>query len=94
VTNEGNITKWARSKIQSKEAYRKIAAEIITELATYLLTNQKDQISGKLKKKMNQGFLEHGPLSKTVEEIDEEIEKEYLDLIGWKLLKKYVQEIK
>ena len=88
---KGNISSWAVSQI-TPENKLKLIAEILIDIGNYYSSIPIDELRDKLEEKMNIGFKEHGALNKTVEEINKEIENEYLDLIGWSLARRYIKE--
>lgn len=52
---------------------------------------QKDQayVVGKLLNKLERGAIEHGAPVYPVETVDGEIEMEFLDILGWSLVRKF-----
>lgn len=63
----------------------------MTEIVRFYMDTPIDELRDKLEAKMNKGFLEHGPLKKTIAEVNHELENEYLDLIGWTLTRRYLE---
>lgn len=93
---DGNITEWAIEQVKG-DRDNKLAwiNEILSAVALYYLETPIAEIREKLRKKMNKGFEEHGPIGIEEEgeekiDIKAELENEYLDLIGWTMIQKYL----
>lgn len=79
--------RWAFKYLKDEKNYKKLCDEIQKKVFVSYLN--KDYLQKSLKKKLYKGAQEHGKPVYSEEALDEEIDNEITDLVGWSLLKIY-----
>lgn len=80
--------KWALGELATNELLTQVIKQFTDEAREWLLAH-KGEIPELLLEKMIKGAREHGPPIHTAEKLEEELRGEWLDLIGWSLIRKY-----
>ncbi len=83
---------WVRTKLKDRDFFDQLIVEIFTDLQFVYGHPDREQIIATLTKKMIRGSKEHGPPKKNKKIITREIIYEALDLIGWKMMEKYLDK--
>lgn len=80
---------FAEDLMNDKEFYREFLLEGKRKFQNFIARNP-EEIKKKLHAKLVRGSIEHGAPSKyTQERVQEELEMEFLDIIGWSLVGLY-----
>lgn len=79
---------WAMNELDDLNHYQTMLKEIKSRLDSFY-AQPKSTIMPQLKAKMIRGAREHGAPTHPVQKINEEIDNEYIDLLGWELVKKW-----
>jgi hypothetical protein len=87
----GQFIAWALAKLDDPDFYHELLREIPRKVANYY-SYPKPVILSALTAKLRQGAAEHGAPVYPQEQIYQELQAEYLDLIGWTLLAMYQHE--
>lgn len=86
---------WALKLLNNELFYYQLVQIIRGKLSMYYLSNDKEIILANLQKKLIAGARQYGPPSLNQNKnIDEETEAEYLDLIGWYMLGRWLERKK
>lgn len=82
---------WSISQLKHKEQLRELLMDIQVDLLMYYEQSLKKTHLA-LREKMYKGALEHGEPKQDPEQITKEIEMEFIDLLGWELMRRYAQK--
>ncbi len=82
---------WAQGQLQDEAFYHWLVESCKHEMETYF-SHAADQIRDQLLAKLEKGALEHGAASFATKDIGDELRQEYLDILGWSLIKLFVRE--
>lgn len=83
---------WAMQYLDDPEQYKAFLKDRIEKFRNYIAQNPAT-LKRQLEKKFIKGGIEHGsPLKYTQAEIEKETELEYLDMLGWPLVGKFIEE--
>lgn len=85
------IVSWIMLKLEDPEYYKHLLQELPRKLANFY-SYPPHQLKQKLFLKLLKGCREHGTPELTQEQIDSELQDEYLDLIGWSMVGNYWDE--
>lgn len=77
---------WATTNLNDPEFFTLISC-LIQAQVTAFLGKDRNQIISKLKKKLTLGAKEHGSPTKPIPTITKELNQEFLDLIGWNMVR-------
>lgn len=80
---------WAFEQLEDDTIYRAMIDEAISQ-AKLFYDQPKEIVLPQLKQKMIIGAQEHGAPTHTPEAVTQELAKEYIDLLGWLLVGKWV----
>jgi hypothetical protein len=87
-TESAEFIDWAMTELDDHTHYETMLSEIKQRLDNFY-AQPKEVIMPHLKAKMTRGAHEHGAPSHPTTYINEEIDNEYIDLLGWELVKKW-----
>lgn len=79
---------WAFLKLSDPKEYAILADEALA-LAKAFYDQDQSVVLDSLRAKMERGAIEHGAPNHPDTKIDQELANEYLDLLGWLLVKKW-----
>lgn len=82
---------WAGARLQDPAFYQSFLRDCQEQVATYF-ANAAPHIQARLLAKLEQGAREHGAASFSAKNIDEELSQEYLDILGWSLIRLFINE--
>lgn len=82
---------WAFEKLEDDAYYNEAVDEIKQRLDNFY-SQSKDQLLTDLKAKMIKGAQEHGEPNYPVTTAQTEINNEYIDLLGWMLIERWIQK--
>jgi hypothetical protein len=77
--------KWSLKRLSQPDYYYLVTSLIETQVKTFLHSNP--QLIPSLKQKLSKGAREHGKPSYSLGQIEQELNNELLDLIGWNMLR-------
>jgi len=77
--------KWTREHLSDPDYFLLLSCLIERQLSNFL-NGDKEKLLAALTEKMNKGALEHGKPSHSQEEVHEELQQEFLDIIGWNMV--------
>lgn len=83
---------WALEEISKPARFEALLDEIYDNMDEFYL-KPLHTIKDQLREKMRLGALEHGHPQTDPDKIQAELNMEYLDLLGWMLMKKYAQRV-
>jgi hypothetical protein len=81
---------WAFTNMEDEQFYQDLLKDAYQQFEDHY-KQPKGQVLSDLKAKMIRGAQEHGAPILSVEKVDTELNGEYLDLVGWMLIKKWNQ---
>lgn len=81
---------WALKQLESSSFYYRLLDKIKVKAAIFYLS-PKSAIKSKLEDKLLKGMAEHGDavFEMSLQDITKEAEFEYIDLIGWELIRQF-----
>jgi hypothetical protein len=82
---------WSMTKLDDAQFYHDFVTECLNRAKNFL-SYPPDYITARLKEKLIIGSAEHGTPVMHPERVDTELEFEYLDMIGWRLIKEWNEE--
>lgn len=77
--------KWALKQLSQPDYYFLVTSLIESQVQTFLDSNK--QLIPALKEKLTKGAREHGKPSYSLKQIEQELNHELLDLIGWNMVR-------
>ncbi len=82
---------WAFDQLADQSTYQALVNEAKANIETYF-AQDKAVILGPLRAKMIKGAKEHGAPNHPLSLVDQELVNEYLDLLGWLLVRKWNEQ--
>lgn len=77
---------WTRKHLSDPDYFLLLSCLIERQLSNFL-NGDKEKLLTALTEKMEKGVLEHGKPSHSQAEVHEELQQEFLDLIGWNMVR-------
>ncbi len=79
---------WSLEKLADEDYYIEYLRECVRKAANFYSRNP-IEIKAKLEAKLTKGAHEHGAPKYQLSEVDAELENEYIDIIGWRLVRDF-----
>ncbi len=80
-----NFIKWTIQHLNDPDYFMLLSCLIDRQLSNFL-NGDKEKLLAELTEKMKKGALEHGSPTHSQEEAQNELQQEFLDIIGWNMV--------
>ncbi len=86
------LFRWAKKQIRTKKGFKELKNEVLDKIIYLYGFMPDEELRRLLVLKMQAGSKEHGKPSENLSQLDQEFLAEAIDLLGWTLVRKYMEE--